>query len=190
MRKLAFILFIFVISIVSANAQEKLSFMGVPVDGQVVTFVEKLKAKGLTIEKKEDIAYKLKGKFAGTNVDEVYVFYTPKSHLVSKVVVYFPKETTWSDLKNNYLRLKKNYDIKYKSDKDYSFFLSPYDEGDGYEMTAVRVDKCRYAKFYTVGDDGIMIEITKYCQVKCVYENNKNTSQMTIEKESSIQDDI
>ncbi|MBR5886534.1 MAG: hypothetical protein IKY93_07785, partial [Alistipes sp.] len=38
-------------------------------------------------------------------------------------------------------------------------FMSPYEEGDGYEMTAVRNDKCLYCTIYELQNGKILLTI-------------------------------
>jgi hypothetical protein len=59
---------------------------------------------------------------------------------------------------------------------NYAFFKSPYEEGDGYEMTAVAVEKCFWLSAWeanaTYPNQTIAVRITKSKRVSLVYEND------------------
>jgi hypothetical protein len=58
---------------------------------------------------------------------------------------------------------------------NYDNFLSPYKDGDGYEMQAVEKDKTNIAAFWLgLSGANYSIEISKYKQVKIAYENETN----------------
>lgn len=63
---------------------------------------------------------------------------------------------------------------EYPIDKDYEFFVSPYDDGDGYEMKAVAIDKCRYISFFLARGGHIVVQIDKTVRVKVIYEDREN----------------
>ena len=80
-------------------------------------------------------------------------------------------------MKNDY---DKYYDIfkeKYGApDSEYSFFSSPYKQGDGYEMTAVTLEKATFSAYWLSKNNASMVvSISKWNQVQLVYENDTNT---------------
>ena len=151
------------------------SFDGVPISGDLATAISKFKQKGYTFSKYVDNGAILKGKVAGENV-EVFVFTTPKSKVVFKMSVYFDEQTSWYGLKGQYERLASVLKNKYgEPDNTYSSFSNPYYEGDGYEMSAVALDKCNYASVWLKRDNlSLIIEISKWKQVNIAYENDTN----------------
>lgn len=164
------LLAIFLMFSVYVNAQ---SFDGVPVSGDLPTAVAKYKAKGYTVSKYIENGVILKGKVAGNSI-ELFVFTTPKSKKVCKMVAYLDEDISWRSLKYNY---NKFYDIfleKYgEPDSKYDFFSSPYEEGDGYELQAVSLEKATFAAYWLRRDNlTVAVEISKYKQIKLVYENN------------------
>jgi hypothetical protein len=160
------------------NAQE---FNGVPIDGDLTTFVAKLKAKGFTLKEYIDNGAIIKGK-VGTKDIDVYVFTTPKSKKVFKLSVYFPERSTWSFLKSEYEELVDIVTNKYgEPTSSYSSFKKPYYEGDGYEMSAVQLEKCNFASYWIKQNNlTLAVEISKWKQINITYENDKN---MAIKKE-------
>ena len=170
MKKIVLVLTLVLGTIVS-NAQE---FMGVKCDGKKDITISTFKNKGFTLTSDDDGAAIMKGKIGNDEI-ELYVFYTPITKVVWSYKVFLPKQTSWYSLKSDYQKYMNVLTEKYGSpEKTYSFFSSPYNEGDGYEMTGVSVDKCNYASFWTI-EQGVRIKISKYKQVQISYENSKNS---------------
>jgi hypothetical protein len=162
-----------IILLVSVSAISAQSFDGVPISGDLPTAIAKYKAKGYVLSKYIEQGAIIKGRVAGRDI-ELFVFVTPKTKKVCKVVAFFDEETSWYSLKSTYNTF---YDIlteKYGYPDDrYSKFLDPYYEGDGYEMSAVGLDKTLFAAYWYKKDNlTVAVEISKYKQVKLVYENN------------------
>lgn len=168
------------ISVTLLSAQ---SFNGVPLEGDLPTLITRYKAKGFTFVKYIENGAILKGKVANYPI-ELYVFTTPKSKKVYKAVAYLDKEVSWSSIKSNYERFVEIFTEKYGTPTSkLERFIDPYYEGDGYEMSALSLEKCDY---YTLWMDvqkmNMSVEISKYKQVKLTYENIQNIELMTKER--------
>lgn len=176
MKKLSLaIMAVFLIN--NLNAQE---FMGVKVDGSMNNIIQKLSAKGFSVHKKNVDQNNLimKGNVGSEKV-EIYAFFTPISKVCWKLKVFLPEQTTWYKLKSQYESMLENLTEKYgEPTNTYNFFSSPYYEGDGYEMSAVALEKVTYSAFWKE----VYIEITKFKQVAVNYENEVNTEKMSEEK--------
>lgn len=120
----------------------------------------------------------------------VEVLASPKTKQVCKIIVYFPKKETWKGLKSDYFRKKNLYKEKYPLDKDFEFFSSPYDEGDGYEMRAVSLGKCNFASFYYATGGHIMIQIDEKQRIKITYEDRENIKISQSELDQKALEDI
>ena len=153
------------------NAQ---SFDGVAIDGLLKSCVAKYQAKGYKLKSYYENGAIMTGRINSDAID-LNIVKTPKSGIVWKVVVTFPERTSWEllnlDFENYFTILKNKYG---HPETAYTYFKEPYELGDGYEMTAVRVDKCRYIAFWDVTDMSIFLEITKWAQVSMHYESTKN----------------
>lgn len=164
------------------NTAEKftIEFMGVKVDGPIEQCAQKYVAKGFRVNKRESAFYKLTGMVKSQTV-ELYLIATPITKKVCRLAVYFPEQISWMSIKSDYKDLKKTIIDKYGDPKDdYNFFSSPYYEGDGYETSAVKIEKCHYAAIWqeepgpsTTGYN-ILLQISKWMQVTLQYENAKN----------------
>lgn len=176
---------------VTSYAQEHMTFKGISMDCDIDTFVAKLENGGLL--KSDEHKYKfstlLTGHFANEDNCNIYVMYTPQSKLVFKIVVQFPRKTSWSSLKDQYNRLKIAYSVKYGEPESFEFFKHPYQEGDGKELEAVKLDKCTYSSFYNTPAGIIAIQLFKG-QIVAIYEDSINLEKKQIESASIILNDI
>lgn len=148
------------------------SFDGVPISGDLPTAIAKFKAKGYTFDQYTTNGAILKGRVANTPV-QVFILVTPKSKRVFKMVAFFNEETSWYSLKSDFFKYQNLLTEKYGTpDEKYANFVSPYYEGDGYELQAVGLDKVNYAAYWFRRDNLTLgVEISKYKQIKLIYEN-------------------
>jgi hypothetical protein len=184
MKKILVVAIALIASVVSFGQE----FMGIKIEGKKDLLITQLKSKGFNLQPKKvsTQTYELmKGNVGGNNF-EIMVCYTPITNLVWKLIVTTGTSETWSTLKSNYNKYKEVLIKKYGNpSSDYSFFSSPYDEGDGYEMTGVYAGKCNYASFFDLpnNEGSITLEITKWKEVDISYQNNANNEIRKKEKE-------
>ena len=151
-------------------------FLGVKVNGKKMDVVNAYKSKGLTVKYvfKESNVVTMSGAAGGNNFD-IYIVSTPKTNIVWKVSVYFPSQSDWTSLKEDYYKYLKILTEKYgKPESKYDLFASPYVEGDGNELTAVENEKCYFSAYWS-DLTGVSISIKKGGQVVINYENAKNS---------------
>jgi hypothetical protein len=147
------------------------SFNGVEISGNISAAVEKFKIKGFKLSKKEDNVYIMSGELFNEQV-ELFLFATPITRQYAKCVVYFP-ESSWFSLKRDYNKFVNLFDEKYGTHtSQYEFFSEPYFEGDGYELSALMLEKCIYITYWVQSRASMAVEISKYKQIKLIYENN------------------
>lgn len=177
MKKMLFSLLLILTTTTLTFGQE---FLGIKVEGKMNEVVEKFKLKGLkVIPTSSKNAVGMKGIVANKNI-ELFINCTPKTKIVWSFGVYLPVKTTWTSLKSEYEDFYEVLRKKYgEPESNYNFFSSPYEEGDGYEMTAVAVEKCTYSAFWP----NVYIEISKWKQVKINYQNSVNADRAKEEEE-------
>ena len=188
MRKYLLLL-VLTLYVANISASNHIKFMGIEVNGNYDSFKDSLKAKGFTYMSSFETLHKFYGKFANEIVT-LNVLASPKTQTVCKVIVYFPEREDWNELKKDYFTKKEMYKSKYPLDRDYEFFSSPYEDGDGYEMRAIAREKCRYISFYLAMGGHITIEIDKEAKLKVVYEDRENIKIAQKELEQNAIDDI
>lgn len=180
-------------------SSEHLKFRDIEIDGTATLFLSKLKTLGYILKDTDDGVYLLDGKFGGKECD-IYFLSTEKTKTVWKVAVFFEKKNSWSSLKSDYNSIKEQLITKYgKPKKSYNFFSNPYYEGDGYELQAVKNEKCTYFTTWELVGGAISLQIsgTDGCRLVIQYEDKTNMTKMQKEKEEirreqnkKMQDDL
>lgn len=146
-----------------------LSFKGVPIDGTLNEYVQKMKQKGFDyIETKDGIAI-LTGDFAAYKGCTVGVATLKQKDLVSKITVIFPNCETWSSLANNYFSLKEMLTEKYGEPADvterFQSYLEPRDDND--RMLDVKMDRCTYVTTFETPKGDIQLIINHNGGMSC-----------------------
>lgn len=173
MKKLLFVL----LTVLSTTSFAQ-SFNGITIGGKLSEFVSAMKEKGYTYVKATETGGAIMSGTLSGNIVELWISVTPKTKVVWKLSIYFPENDSWYSMKSEYEKYKSALTEKYGTpDKTFEFFRNPYYEGDGYEMTAVKVEKAVYSSYWVKKDSNyaISLTITKYTQVRISYENLKNS---------------
>ncbi len=109
-----------------------LNFMGIPIDGSPLPFIDKLKGKGFNYVEKRGTVFILTGTFSG--VENCALGLTTKENFVWKVSVSFPSQLSWSSVKQQYERYKNSFIDKYGIRPEVTEKLSSrFREGTGQE---------------------------------------------------------
>jgi hypothetical protein len=152
-------------------------FNEVKIDGSSADYITRIKAKGYILK---EYFKNGNGAILKKDLNELYVFWTPKTKIVYKATVYLPKKESWYGLKAEYEKYSDILSNKYgqpKSDDVYAYFSKPYYEGDGYELSALTLGKVTYFTFWDLSateNTQIGLSISKYQQIEISYENYKN----------------
>jgi len=186
------------LTVINASAEsvenmQHLEFMGIPIDGNVDDFVEELKAKGFTYDPSmsgEEGIVAMKGLFTGKKVS-LYVVYTPKTKTVWKIGVYFDMCSSWSLLKQSYLKYKQLFTEKYGSARlEEEKFRFPYEDGDGSELSAIKNGDGKYKTIFVTKNGYISIEICSILystgQILITYEDKQNSDLLSAEQMSDL----
>ena len=111
MRKLLITLTM-LFAVINIMAQEHLSFKGIPIEGSMTAFCQKLKAKGFTSLGRDNNITLFSGDFTGRKAT-VGVTATDDGKNVFAVVVFFDPSGEWNTLVNTYDYYKDLYTRKY-----------------------------------------------------------------------------
>lgn len=192
MKNILVILGISLLSTISVVAQsDHLTFKNIPIDGTIETFIKKMEENGFqqTYLAGDESGAVMEGEFVNMKC-EIFILASPKTKYVWKVLVKLPEETSWYSLKSDYFKYKKAYTEKYGKSTDYEFFSKPYYEGDGYELQALRMDKCSYSAFFNTDNGSLSVSIGKEGCIQLSYEDKENANKRSNEKNDTIQEDI
>ena len=167
--------------IITSFASYSQEFMGIKVEGTRESVIAKYKAKGFKVSIPPSNNVVTMNGVVDNNKVEVLIVSTPVTHKVWQIQVYLPKDITWSDIKSRYESylnlLTEKYGAPYSS---FNFFKDPYYEGDGYEMSAISLEKVVYSAFW----ENVAISISKWKQVCIKYENIENSKLDTEENKT------
>jgi len=122
-----------------------------------------------------DVPYVLMSMDDNINDALAELTYTPINELVSGLQILMPRRSTWSDLKNDYLKnLKKLTKLYGKPDNSSKEFMWPYMEGDGNELIYLENHRCNYKSVWffpkTGGRVSIEIDVEKYVKITCLWD--------------------
>jgi hypothetical protein len=144
MRKFLFTFICFTI-VISLHAQDAhLKFKGIPIDGPLTEFVNKMKGAGFThLGTKEGMAA-LQGDFAGYRSCTVAVFTVQPLNVVSMIGVVFRPRDNWADLESDYNFFKDMLTEKYGSPSVVveEFDRSPQDNND--KLYELQMNRCTW----------------------------------------------
>ena len=182
-------LLIFILIFNSAFSQEtNLTFLNLPISGNVIEFSKKLQTKGFKLIKQDQLM--LTGKFSGEDC-VIILCETKKTKTIWKVVVLLEKEDRWFYLKEKFLLYEERLSKKYgEPTTKYHFFSSPYYEGDGYEMLAINENACNYIAFWNNFNGIISTEINKFKLIQISYEDAIGVKLMKSELEEQANKDL
>ena len=143
--------------VMAQTPNSHLTFKGIPITGTVESFAQKLGAKGLkkTYSSKSSIGFE--GEFAGYPKSLICVFKNPNRNIVHKVVVFFPNESSWARLEEQYDKLKGMLTNKYGEPASHS---ETFKEGaltfnDAAKMSSLKEGNCDYWTGWKV-DNGLI----------------------------------
>lgn len=181
--------FLFAFSTFVVNAQtadEHLRFMGIQMSGPIQTFVQKLEAKGLEIDAKDDDGnYYLNGTFFNESNCRIYIGGTAGTLHVYRAGVSFSPDNNWASLTRKYYRLKEALTEKYGKP---SFSIEEFTDGEPSseraKFRALDNGKCRYKAQFILEEGWISLDIvsekgaddrTYYVHLLYVDEKNEAT---------------
>ncbi|MBW4768659.1 hypothetical protein [Hoylesella nanceiensis] len=196
MMKRILIALLFVFSCIGAmaqNANEHLKFMGIPINGTLESFTQKLVAKKIkSIQAAEGVGL-FNGTFAGKNDCNIFVATVPNRNIVSKVVVCLPPRETWAWLESDYNQFKQMLTSKYGEPFQHSetFKAGTFTSSDYLKISALKEGKCEYYVGWKLNEGVILLEIISIespssCLVRLSYYDAINSKL----EETSKQDDL
>ncbi len=179
-----------------------LCFRKIPITGNVELFIHQLITLGYVVTQPYSDEYNialLSGSFAGITNCQIIVVGTPATRITCRVVVSLPSKQVWYNLKSEYEDYKQKLTKKYGRPESYEYFMDPYSEGDGYELTALFSEHCHYMSFFkeqqvingTVADIGtIVLKLSTDARVSLTYEDTINSDKGENEKNAIADDDL
>ena len=139
----------------STTVANNVKFMGISMEAPFSEFVSELSNKCEIVGVNSSVAI-FNGDFAGLKDCSIMVGTTDGLLIV---MVVSQEYKSWQQLKSDYLAITDAYEKKYGTPKQKELsFKGSYYDGDGYEMTAVKNDKCNYTMSYLI-DETLLVTI-------------------------------
>lgn len=170
-----------------------LLFKQFPITGDVNTFVNLLISNGYRLAEPYNYTYNaasLIGSFAGNNDCHIGVLGTPKSHIACTVMIFLQEHHIWYTIKDQYDKIKSQLTKKYGSPESHEYFLDPYYEGDGSELTALYSDHCTYMSMFNTPNGKVSVSMTGDAKILIAYQDNINNAIKDSEVSSIADDDL
>ena len=182
MKKLITSLLFSIITCISfaQNESEHLIFKGVPIDGTLRQYVDKMKNESFEFIEEDDNTAILQGDFAGYKDCKITVSTLKSMDLVHQIVVEFPSRNKWKLVKMDYEKLKSMLTEKYgKPSKITEKFLGDIPSSDIEIETKLLSDEYTWFSIFDVPKGQIQLHI-KYqllrgCYIALAYLDEINT---------------
>lgn len=184
-------------SYISAQALTHLRFKSIPLDGEISSFVSKMKSSGF-IDHPNSGNYTtnalLKGTFAGLDNCTIKIEATPKSKIVYKVVVSTDYYTDWYSIESAYKSFLSSYRDKYSQISQCDFIYYPYNSVRGWEINAIFRGKYSLFTYFAAEGGEICVSVESDSADKAFiqisYEDKINKELNKAEITISSQEDI
>ncbi len=186
MKKILVILTV-LFAAVDVMAQEHLSFKGIPIEGSMTAFCQKLEAEGFVSLGREGNISLFSGDFTGRNTN-VDVCATEDGKNVFAVVVLFDPSDEWNTLVSTYDYYKELYTRKYGRPTVSKENNPAYSDSNTALMREVYQGTVVYASAWKVSGGDIELSIEKSSgfyegMVRILYRDTQNA-------EAKIQNDL
>ena len=162
MKKLLISLFVILYTTIG-QAQEHLTFKGVPIDGTLDTYVANMKKAGFTFIGEDDGIAMLRGDFAGYRNCTIGVVTLKSIDIVNRISVLFDSHQDWNNIYVNYSSLKEMLTTKYGKYADcvekFEGYSQPRD--DNGKMHELTMDRCKFYTNWKTDKGNIELEIIK-----------------------------
>lgn len=154
------VLFSVLVSVCSAQTNH-MKFKGIPMEGTLNSFVQKLKDKGFTYIGAQDGMAILKGEFAATKGCTIGVARFEDRDQVNLVAVIFPEKDSWTGITQSYYGLKEMLTEKYGEPESVETFSDREPSSDFLKFHALLNDECHYISEFTVENGKIQLTMAK-----------------------------
>lgn len=162
MKKLLISLFVILYTTIG-QAQEHLTFKGVPIDGTLDTYVANMKKAGFTFIVEDNGIAMLRGDFAGYRNCTIGVVTLKSIDIVNRISVLFDSHQDWNNIYINYSSLKEMLTTKYGKYADcvekFEGYSQPRD--DNGKMHELTMDRCKFYTIWKTDKGSIELEIIK-----------------------------
>lgn len=178
-------------SSITPNLGNHFEFKGVIINGSKDEVADALQKQGYEFVDGGEDGILLNGKFAGIDNCQILVTASQHTHQTYSVSVFTPEALTWWSIKADYDRINEMLRKKYgRPSSSTEFFSDPYDEGDGYELTALSTGNAMFVTSYSSKDGDITLHITDAAQLLITYKDKINGEEHDMAESIAAENDI
>lgn len=138
-----------------------MKFKGIPIEGTLNSFVQKLKDVGYNYVGTQDGMAILTGEFAATKGCTIGVARFSDRDQVNLVAVIFPEEDSWSPITSTYYTLKSMLSEKYGEPEVVEEFSDNEPPSDFLKFYALLNDECHYMSEFSTDKGKIQLTMMK-----------------------------
>ena len=179
------------VSSITPNSGTHFEFKGIVINGSKEDVADALQKQGYEFIDGGEDGILLNGKFAGIDNCQILVNASQHTHQTYSVSVFTPEALTWWSVKADYDRIKEMLRKKYgKPSSSTEFFSDPYNEGDGYELTALSTGNAMFVTSYSSKDGDITLHITHGAQLLITYKDKINGEEHDMAESIAAENDI
>lgn len=158
------------LALASAMAQsDHLTFKGVPIDGALADFSQKLAEKGFKQVAREGNGMLMKGTFAGKENCMALASRLDNKDLTYSVAVIFPDMDQWRQLEGLYLELKEMLTQKYGKPASVVEEFQGYSQPrtDNSKLTMLQLDQCNFVTVFETDKGTIKLMLAHQSIASC-----------------------
>ena len=178
-------------SSITPNSGNHFEFKGVSINGAKEEVADALQKQGYKFMDGGEDGILLNGKFAGIDNCQILVNASQHTHQTYSVSVFTPEALTWWSVKADYDRIKEMLKKKYgRPSSSMEVFSDPYNEGDGYELTALSTGNAMFFTSYSSNDGDITLHIIRGAQLLIEYKDKRNGDEHDVAESIAAENDI
>lgn len=168
-----------------------LEFKGISINGSMEQVAERLKQQGYQEIDRADGCILLTGKFAGKEDCQILVSSSKHTGQTYSIAIFTPASLNWWSIKADYEQMKTMLTKKYgKPSSSTEFFSDPYEEGDGYELTAFSSGNAFFVTKYATDLGEISVCITNNAQLLLSYNDKINGEEHNTAESIAAENDL
>lgn len=188
MKKLLFVLCALLLTLGSSSSQSVDSvakFWGIPFGSSKQEVKKMMQDKKAVLAEEGDrfIIWIANAKFAGFDTNYAHTSFTNEGEF-SRGVVAIPVENE-KNIFVTYSEVKDLITRKYGNPaRDIEHFDTPYSKGDGNEVYALKMGRCKYASFWNAGKDVSVIVIILDSNSIAIYYQHNELNKKALEQDA------
>ncbi len=150
------------------NESEHLTFKGVPIDGTLREYVEKMRNAGFEYVGEENKTANLQGEFAGFKEFTIVVSTLKSKDLVNSIGVIFPANEKWWGVESDYNKLKSMLVQKYGEPSQCSEKFKGYTpDTDSEKRLKLMSDEYSWFSIFNTPKGNIQLSIAYQLSIGC-----------------------